>query len=154
MTRNNHAFYKSPIGVISIGTVNNKIASCDFVSHKMINDKLSPFLGEVIEQFDEYFHGKRFKFNLELHLVGTDFQLKIWNELLKIPYGETISYKGLAKKIGNSNAARAVGNANGKNPISIIIPCHRVIGSNGNLTGYGGGTDRKQWLLDFEKKNK
>jgi len=107
-----------------------------------------------LKQLDEYFSATRKNFDLNINIEGTKFQTKVWYELMKIPYGETITYKTLAKRIGNSNAARAVGNANGKNPISIIIPCHRVIGSDGNLTGYGGGTDRKQWLLDYEEKNK
>lgn len=86
-------------------------------------------------------------------MQGTDFQKKVWNELLKIPYGKTCSYLDIAKALGNKLSIRAVGNANGKNPVSIIIPCHRVIGSDGNLVGYGGGLWRKKWLLDFENKS-
>ncbi len=92
------------------------------------------------------------EFDLDISLIGTEFQRKIWNELLKIPYGKSITYKELAIRIGNEKATRAVGNANGKNPLSIIIPCHRVIGSNGLLVGYGGGLERKKWLLEFENK--
>lgn len=101
-------------------------------------------------QLDEYFAGKRTSFDLPLDLQGTEFQLKVWNELLKIPYGKTISYKELSLRLGNLLAIRAAGAANGANPISIIVPCHRVIGSDGSLTGYAGGLWRKKWLLELE----
>ena len=104
----------------------------------------------VAKQLFEYFSGKRTVFELELALRGTAFQLDVWNALRDIPYGDTISYAELARRIGKPNAVRAVGAANGANPIPVIIPCHRVIGSNGTLTGYGGGIERKQWLLALE----
>ncbi|HYC58036.1 MAG TPA: methylated-DNA--[protein]-cysteine S-methyltransferase [Thermoanaerobaculia bacterium] len=104
----------------------------------------------VIAQLQEYFAGKRKTFELDLAPRGTPFQLAVWNELMKIGYGETITYAELAQRIGKPNAVRAVGAANGANPIPLIVPCHRVIGSNGTLTGYGGGIDRKQWLLAHE----
>ena len=107
----------------------------------------------VAEQLEEYFSGKRKEFDIPLHPQGTDFQRSVWKELQRIPYGETISYKQMAINIGNPKACRAVGLANNKNPISIIIPCHRVIGSNGALVGYGGGLDMKRKLLDLEKKH-
>jgi O-6-methylguanine DNA methyltransferase len=104
----------------------------------------------VVSQLSEYFSGKRRDFTLDLAPKGTPFQLAVWNELLRIPYGSTISYAELARRIGKPSAVRAVGAANGANPIPVIIPCHRVIGANGTLTGYGGGLERKQWLLALE----
>ncbi|HEV7766715.1 MAG TPA: methylated-DNA--[protein]-cysteine S-methyltransferase [Thermoanaerobaculia bacterium] len=104
----------------------------------------------VIDQLNDYFSGKRKTFELTLAPRGTPFQLAVWNALLEIPYGDTISYAELARRIGKPSAVRAVGAANGANPIPVIIPCHRVIGSNGSLTGYGGGIERKQWLLALE----
>lgn len=101
-------------------------------------------------QLTEYFEGKRKKFNLPLVLNGTPFQIQVWNELQNIPYSTTISYKEQATRLGNKNKARAVGLANGQNPISIVIPCHRVIGSNGHLVGFGGGIDKKAYLLNLE----
>jgi methylated-DNA-[protein]-cysteine S-methyltransferase len=107
-------------------------------------------IARVAEQLEEYFAGRRTTFDLELAPRGTEFQLAVWNELLKIGYGETISYAELARRIGKPSAVRAVGAANGANPIPVIVPCHRVIGSNGTLTGYGGGIANKQWLLALE----
>ncbi len=108
-----------------------------------------PF-GETIRQLGEYFDGGRTSFDLPLSLAGTPFQRSVWAELLKIPYGETRTYGELAEELGKPGASRAVGLANGKNPVGIIVPCHRVIGASGSLTGYGGGLDRKQRLLAFE----
>ena len=108
---------------------------------------------EAARQLREYFAGERTEFDVPLDLAGTPFQRHVWAELQKIPYGETVSYGQLADRIGQPTAARAVGLANGRNPVAIIVPCHRVIGSNGNLTGYGGGLDRKQHLLGFEHSN-
>ncbi|MBP2585716.1 methylated-DNA-[protein]-cysteine S-methyltransferase [Streptomyces sp. PvR006] len=108
-----------------------------------------PF-GEAIRQLDAYFAGELTEFELPLKLIGTPFQLRVWEGLLRIPYGETRTYGELAEELGNPGASRAVGLANGKNPVSIIVPCHRVVGAGGNLTGYGGGLDRKQRLLAFE----
>ncbi|RLB94186.1 MAG: cysteine methyltransferase [Deltaproteobacteria bacterium] len=109
---------------------------------------------EAMDQLGAYFKGERTLFDLELNVQGTDFQKRVWKELVKIPYGETISYGQLAQRIGNPKASRAVGMANGKNPISIIVPCHRVIGKNGSLTGFGGGLETKRTLLDLEKRIK
>ncbi|MFT5697428.1 MAG: methylated-DNA-[protein]-cysteine S-methyltransferase [Desulforhopalus sp.] len=106
----------------------------------------------ITKQLDEYFSGKRQVFNLLLEMTGTKFQKQVWQELTKIPYGTTSSYGEIAKQINNPKACRAVGMANNKNPIPIIIPCHRVIGKNGSLTGFGGGFDVKQQLLDLERK--
>lgn len=104
------------------------------------------------EQLKAYFAGKLRQFELPLGGEGSDFQKRVWQALCSIPFGATESYGGLAKRIGNANASRAVGLANGKNPIGIIVPCHRVVGANGSLTGYGGGLERKQWLLEHERR--
>ncbi len=116
-----------------------------------VEDKDHRVLKEAETEIREYFLGTRKHFTIALDPIGTDFQLKVWNELKKIPYGETISYKELAIRIGNPKASRAVGGANGKNPLSIIVPCHRVIGASGKLTGFAGGVDVKSKLLSFEK---
>lgn len=107
-------------------------------------------LPDVIRQLDEYFSGERHTFDLPMRLDGTAFQKIVWEALLEIPYGATWSYGELARRIGNPKASRAVGLANGRNPISILVPCHRVIGADGSLTGYGGGVERKRWLLAHE----
>ena len=107
-------------------------------------------LGDARRQLAEYFEGSRTRFDLAIDLAGTPFQLTVWHALLEIPYGETISYGELARRTGRPGAARAVGAANGRNPISVVVPCHRVIGGDGTLTGYGWGTERKAWLLDHE----
>jgi methylated-DNA-[protein]-cysteine S-methyltransferase len=107
-------------------------------------------LPAAARQLKEYFTGKRREFDLPLRMEGTEFQQRVWRELTKIPFGETRSYGQLAKRIGNPNGSRAVGLANGRNPIAIIVPCHRVIGADGSLTGFGGGLDRKEWLLTHE----
>lgn len=108
-------------------------------------------LDEAARQLTEYFSGDRTKFDLPLRPEGTDFQQRVWRALRDIPFGETWSYGELARHIGNPTASRAVGLANGRNPISIVIPCHRVIGANGSMTGYGGGIERKRWLLAHER---
>jgi len=110
-----------------------------------------PFV-EARRQLEAYFAGELMEFDLPLNPRGTEFQKQVWQELRNIPFGVTISYGELAERIGNPNSSRAVGAANGRNPISIIVPCHRVIGSNGKLTGYGGGMERKEWLLAHENK--
>ena len=112
----------------------------------------APF-AETIRQLDEYFAGNRTSFDLPLAMAGTEFQRRVWDGLCDIPYGETMSYGELAATLGKPAASRAVGLANGRNPISVIVPCHRVVGSTGSLTGYGGGLERKLFLLDFERKN-
>jgi methylated-DNA-[protein]-cysteine S-methyltransferase len=107
---------------------------------------------DAVEQLEAYFAGERTDFDLELSLAGSEFQRRVWQALLTIPYGETRSYGEIAEQIGASGAARAVGLANGRNPIAIIVPCHRVIGASGSLTGYGGGLERKQSLLELERR--
>jgi O-6-methylguanine DNA methyltransferase len=114
------------------------------------DDDLSAF-DEAARQLDAYFAGDRTRFDLDLALAGTPFQQRVWEALREIPYGETVSYGELAVSLGRPNASRAVGLANGRNPVGIIVPCHRVIGANGSMTGYGGGLDRKRWLLGFER---
>jgi methylated-DNA-[protein]-cysteine S-methyltransferase len=108
------------------------------------------WFADVVGQLRAYFDGDLTAFEIPIRLEGTDFQCEVWSHLQDIPYGETISYGELARRVGSPKASRAVGLANGRNPVSIIVPCHRVIGSNGQLTGYGGGLERKTWLLDHE----
>ena len=110
----------------------------------------APFAA-VREQLAEYFAGERQQFDVPLKLAGTPFQQRVWQELVRIPFGTTITYAQLAQRVGKPTASRAVGHANGRNPISIIVPCHRVIGANGKLTGYAGGVEKKQWLLEWER---
>lgn len=121
---------------------------------EMIEDQDHPILRRLITQLNEYFSGRRTSFEIPLDLRGTPFQQEVWNALLAIPYGETRSYLDLARKLGNPNATRAVGAANGRNPISIVVPCHRVIGSSGKLTGFAGGLDIKERLLQLESGTK
>ncbi len=145
---------ETPIGKIYIAEENNKIIEINLDSKKNNYEiKNTKVLNLAEKQLLEYFEGKRKKFNLPLKLKGTPFQEKVWNELLKIPYGETRTYGEIAKNIEKPKAARAVGMANHNNPISIVVPCHRVIGVNNKLVGYGLGLDKKQYLLDLEKKN-
>ena len=126
----------------------------DFDKNEDILEKDTNILKNTERQLSEYFSGKRNTFDLKLNSKGTDFMKKVWRELLNIPYGETRTYKEIAEKIGNPKGARAVGMANNKNPIPIIIPCHRVIGKNKKLVGYALGLDMKEFLLNFERKNK
>ena len=151
-----HCIYKynSIIGDIFISADENFLLSVQFVNHNFIENKENKIIRQTIKQLDEYFNGRRKKFELPLNPKGTEFQKKVWLQLMNIPYGKTATYKDIATLIGNTNASRAVGNANNKNPIAIIIPCHRVIGSNNKLTGYAGGLDKKEKLLNLEKNNK
>ena len=149
--------YKSKIGNIYIKTDENYVYNINFINlssiYQNIEYKKNIITEKVINQLEEYFNGKRKIFELPVKLIGSEFQKKVWKELIKIPYGKTISYKELATSIGNEKACRAVGMANNKNKIMIVIPCHRVIGSNGDLTGYAGGLNIKQQLLELEAKN-
>ncbi len=149
---NNIFFYETEIGIIGIRE-NNKSITDIYFSKVDSNDNIEEtvLIKECFKQLKEYFDGSRVKFDLPLEVNGTEFQKKVWNELLKIPYGQTKSYKDIAIAIGNERASRAVGMANNKNPIPIIIPCHRVIGSNGKLVGYAGGVNVKEKLLNIEK---
>lgn len=145
------SYYKSPIGLIQIKSINQKICSVLFVEKEtealMLDSALNK---ECIKQLKEYFAGTRLQFDLPIFQIGTDFQQKVWNEVYKIPYGDTSSYALLSHKIGDIKSIRAVGTTNGKNKIAIIVPCHRVIGSDGSLTGYAWGLDKKEWLLKHE----
>ncbi|HEY7095902.1 MAG TPA: methylated-DNA--[protein]-cysteine S-methyltransferase [Terriglobales bacterium] len=153
-----YAYLDSPIGALLLVADEKGLRRIDFPRN---NRPAAPepgwienrrALGDVIRQLEFYFAGKLDSFDLPLSPAGTEFQQKVWQHLCDIPYGETISYGELAKRIGNPNASRAVGLANGSNPIPIIIPCHRVIGSNGKLTGYGGGLPIKEKLLALERR--
>lgn len=145
-------YFKSPLGPVEIVGDPDSITELNFVEDMLSSDAELPFcLKECVKQIDEYFKGKRENFFLNLQPQGTDFQRSVWRQLEKIPYGKTVSYREIAGAIGKPDACRAVGNANGRNPIALVIPCHRVIGSDGSLTGYGGGLWRKRWLIGFEK---
>jgi methylated-DNA-[protein]-cysteine S-methyltransferase len=150
MTETFKTCYRSPIGLLEIIGSANGISSVSFVDDAIMNDAVPPLLQDCISQLDEYFGGRRKEFSLKLDLAGTEFQKKAWRELQTIPFGRTVSYLDVAMAVGTKESTRAVGRANGQNPIVIIVPCHRVIGSDGSLTGYGGGLWRKRWLLDFE----
>ena len=157
--------YPSPCGELLLGSYRDRLCLCDWTiekHHKRILRRLqsalhaeyreatSAVLSETVRQLDEYFAGGRRVFTIPLLFVGTDFQKKVWSKLLEIPYGLTVSYGELARRIGSPTAVRAVANANGANALSLLVPCHRVIGSDRSLTGYGGGLAAKQWLLDWE----
>jgi methylated-DNA-[protein]-cysteine S-methyltransferase len=139
----------SPLGVIKISATDEAITSVLFTEELGNNDN-HPLLEQVVAQLDEYFRNKRITFDFPLAPEGTDFQKRVWNELVTIPFGETTTYLKMAKRLGDKKVIRAAASANGKNPIAIITPCHRVIGSDGKLTGYAGGLWRKEWLLKHE----
>lgn len=151
-----HTWYHSPIGLLHISGTEDFITAVSFhdVSQKQEghSKQLPPLLIQCAEQLIQYFNGQRRQFELPLNQPGTAYQLAVWNELLQLPFGKTISYLELARRMGDTKATRAVANANGKNNIAVIVPCHRVIGSNRELVGYAGGLRRKKWLLDHEAK--
>ncbi len=144
------AYYESPTGLIEIGGTSEGITSLFFVEERCAGVATNDVCEKAVAQISEYFAGSRQEFDLPITLEGTEFQQQVWQELRSIPFGQTVSYGDLARSIGKPSAVRAVGAANGDNPVSIIVPCHRVIGSDGGLTGYGGGLPRKQWLLKHE----
>jgi methylated-DNA-[protein]-cysteine S-methyltransferase len=145
------AYYNSPIGTTKIVGNENGIQSISLLDEKIESTlDVANCLQKCITQLDEYFKGNRTEFNLKLNPQGTEFQQKVWKELLTIPFNKTRTYLEQTKAIGDVKAIRAVASANGKNPIAIVIPCHRVIGSDGSLTGYAGGLWRKKWLLEHE----
>lgn len=150
--------YKSPVGVLEIGSTEEAICSILFTEQDSIvnhlDEETPKVLQECFKQLDEYFKGKRHTFTFPYIFKGTDFQKTVWSALTSVPYAETYSYKDIAVMIENEKAIRAVGSANGKNQLSIVVPCHRIIGSNGKLTGYAGGLWRKEWLLQHEKSFK
>lgn len=157
--------YLSPVGEMIIGSWGDRLCICDWAVEKRratIDRRICRYLNteyqigtseinrQAIAELDEYFAGKRTEFTIPVIFTGSEFQCRVWSELMKIPYGETISYGELARRIDNPKAVRAVASANATNPISLFVPCHRVIGSNRKLTGYGGGLDAKQTLLSLE----
>lgn len=159
--------YESPCGTLKLGSFGDKLCLCDWQVEKHRNhvenrlrrildsefeEGASAAIDNAIAQLEEYFNGKRQEFDIPLLFVGTDFQKKVWNQLLSIPFGKTISYGEMARQIGMPKAVRAVANANGANSISIFAPCHRVIGSDHTLTGYGGGLAAKEYLLKLENR--
>lgn len=147
-------YYNSPIGQIKITHSGKGVSALIFLDEEIQQQEIPDILKPAINQLDDYFSGKRKTFDLRLDISGTAFQKQVWSYLIDIPYGTTETYLNIAKKTGDVKTIRAVGNANGKNPVSIIIPCHRVIGSDGSLTGYAGGLWRKEWLLNREQKYK
>ncbi len=157
----NKIYYESPLGWLEITGDRRGVRSVEFwkgrkkpeIDKKAIAGHPAPLKACVV-QLDEYFRGRRRRFDVRLEIKGTEFQKKVWRALVEIPYGKTASYRDIAKAVGNENATRAVGGANHANPISIIVPCHRIIGSDGRLTGYGGGLWRKEWLLAHEAKSR
>ncbi|MFI5129678.1 MAG: methylated-DNA--[protein]-cysteine S-methyltransferase [Chitinophagales bacterium] len=156
MAENFTTYYHSPVGLLKITGTADYISEVSFhdTSEKSVGNKkhLPPMIIQCIEQLIQYFNGEKRFFDLPLNQEGTVFQKQVWNELASIPFGKTISYLDLAIKTGDPKATRAVAAANGKNNIAIIIPCHRVIGSDKTLVGYGGGLWRKKWLLEHEMK--
>lgn len=146
--------YQTTIGQIEITEENNYIVGINFNTESNIEDCETRLIKETYTQLKEYLSGKRKTFDIPIKMQGTKFQKTVWNELVKIPYGETRSYKQIAENIGNPKACRAVGMANHNNPIAIIVPCHRVIGANNKLVGYAGGLNIKQKLLKLEKVDK
>ena len=153
-----HTYYQSPVGLIRISGTDQYVSEMIFIDniqkppldpHKK---QLPPMAIHAIEQLIQYFHGERRAFEFPIHQEGTDFQRKVWNELINIPFGRTISYLELSKRLGDTKAIRAAASANGRNNIAIVVPCHRVIGSKNDLVGYAGGLWRKRWLLEHENK--
>jgi len=153
-----HLKMRSPVGILTLVASDKGLCAVLWEKEKVGRVKIDlgveaakdSFLLEVKQQLSEFFAGERSSFDIKLDMLGTEFQKRVWRALTKIPYGKTASYLDIAKKIGKPPASRAVGMANGRNPISIIVPCHRVIGANGSLTGYAGGVEAKQLLLDLE----
>lgn len=147
----------SPIGAITLIADEDALVEVRFPNAPSVSeDEVQPaddhpVLQLAVTQLDEYFEGRRTEFDVPLHPRGTAFQLAAWEALRTIPYGKTVSYGEQAKRLGDAGKARAVGAANGRNPIPIIVPCHRVVGSNGHLTGFGGGIESKSWLLEHER---
>lgn len=151
----NYTYYQSPVGILKIGGTGQYICELSFVEEvdKIIYpayNSITPIMNQCTEQLIEFFYGERRYFDVPVHQSGTLFQQQVWNELLNIPFGKTVSYLDLAKQLGNADATRAVASTNAKNKICIIVPCHRVIGTNKSLVGYIGGLPRKKWLLQHE----
>lgn len=143
-------YIKTPLGITKIMGDENGISVISVSDEGEISEQIPAVLQEAVSQLMAYFEGKRTTFDFKLNPKGTEFQQKVWNGLLEIPFGKTMSYLELSKKLGDVKAIRAVASANGKNPLWIVVPCHRVIGTDGSLTGYAGGLWRKKWLLEHE----
>lgn len=143
-------FINTPLGTAKIKGDEKGVSVISILQEGEISKVIPVELKDAVKQLQEYFDGKRTTFNFPINPKGTDFQQKVWKALLEIPYGKTTSYMDLSKKLGDVKAIRAVASANGKNPLWIVVPCHRVIGSDGSLTGYAGGLWRKKWLLEHE----
>ena len=155
MNQVSYTYYQSPAGLIKICGTENYINLISFIDNSEEYVKPSgnnSLLNKCVEELIEYFNGKRLSFDIPISQKGTDFQTKVWSELLNINFGKTISYMTLAKRLGDPNCIRAAASGNGKNKICIIVPCHRVIGTNQSLVGYAGGLQRKRWLLEHENK--
>jgi methylated-DNA-[protein]-cysteine S-methyltransferase len=148
------AYLQTPIGLAEFQGDEDGLSSVSVLDDVKPIGIIPDVLEDAVYQFREYFEGSRQQFDLKLNPSGTDFQKRVWDALLKIPFGKTISYLELSKQLGDVKAIRAVASANGKNPLWIVVPCHRVIGSNGDLTGYAGGLHRKKWLLEHESPAK
>ena len=144
------AYIKTPLGITKILGDENGISVISVSDEGEISDTIPVVLQETVSQLNDYFEGKRTAFTFKMNPSGTEFQRKVWQALLEIPFGKTMSYLELSKKWGDVKAMRAVAAANGKNPLWIVVPCHRVIGTDGSLTGYAGGLWRKKWLLEHE----
>lgn len=144
------AYIKTPLGVAKIMGDENGISIISILDEGDISPTIPVILQEAVFQINDYFEGKITNFTFKLNPSGTEFQQKVWEALLEIPFGKTMSYLDLSKKLGDVKAIRAVASANGKNPLWIVVPCHRVIGTDGSLTGYAGGLWRKKWLLEHE----
>jgi methylated-DNA-[protein]-cysteine S-methyltransferase len=147
-------YYKSPIGVVKVSGTPTYISEVRFIDNadEPLTPGYHPLLTQCVEELIEYFNGNRLSFNIPVHQKGTEFQSRVWGELVNIKYGKTISYMDLAKRLGDPNCIRAAAASNGKNQACIIVPCHRVIGSNHSLVGYAGGLWRKRWLLNHENR--
>lgn len=159
----------TPVGTITLIRRDNSLVRLDFGTYQNKKEQIEKWVKKhslskalfqtekgfepIIKQLEEYFNGERQHFSINYYFYGTEFQQKVWDALTRIPYGETCSYSDIATRIGVPRAVRAVGGANNKNPLSIIVPCHRVIGKDGKMVGYGGGVERKEYLLAFEKQN-
>ncbi|QSB27438.1 methylated-DNA--[protein]-cysteine S-methyltransferase [Flavobacterium sp. CLA17] len=144
------AYIESPLGITTIIGDEEGVSVISVTKEGELSAEIPEVLQEAVQQLQEYFEGKRTDFTFKLNPKGTEFQQKVWKSLLEIPYGKTVSYMDQTKKLGDIKAIRAVASANGKNPLWIVVPCHRVIGTNGSLTGYAGGIWRKKWLLEHE----
>lgn len=153
-------YYQSPLGLLRVGGTDTYISEISFIDHldedeyrqSSLKGPVTPIVIQCIEQLIQYFQGERRVFDFPISQEGTEFQRGVWNELMAIPFGKTISYLDLSRRLGDTKAIRAAASANGKNNIVIVVPCHRVIGSKRDLVGYGGGLWRKKWLLDHETK--